>query len=760
MRHVGKDVKRLIADQIVTGSAIFTADIKKPHMAYGRVLRSPHAYAEILKIDAGKALAMEGVYAVVTYEDVGDDQYITNGFTPPKHARLLNKIVKFAGEAVALVVADTEDLADEAIDLIHVEYRVMKPVLNIDAALAPDAPELYSECPGNIAPAKTNLHFEIGDIEAGFAQADEIFEDDFFFETGQNPLAAEPPTVLTWWDGERLYVTGSIAAIAYCQQNVQASLNIPYENITTEAPCVGGSFGSKLFSGNVQPVVYSALMSKKARRPVMYIYSKEEHFATHQIRMATKAHFKLGLKKDGTVTAVQCRQYAEAGYCATTQEFMMGVGALALNFLCKTPNQKFDGDIVITNRMPSGSFRGYGYLEIVAMMSRILSNACKKFGIDPVDYYCKNCVDHGDTFFTAKDRGQEWQISIGPSWPKVFRIVADEFGWKDRFKGWGAPTWISPDGKKARGVGMAIGGQNDVGHKQSNTTVEINGMGSVLLSTAMGEFGAGTRDLMRKIVAEELNCPLEFIRMSIMNTDANPPDFGSTGSRSTYCGGVTALWAAQDLKKKLFEYAGKKLDIPSEDLGLKDGNLFRLSNPSDIISLAPRVLGKVDGLTGYGHFEGAFNVTMYNIQFVEVEVDMETGAFDVIELVMGCDPGRVLNPAGMRNQLDGFLAGIGLAAFEETVFDPRNNRVLNPNMIEYKTGTFNNVPKRRMVIHESFKDDTKSPLPFGAFGAGEPTISPSGPAIRMALYNACGVNLDDYPFLPAKIIEALKTKEV
>ena len=760
MRHIGVESKRLIADQIVTGKAQYTADLRMPHMKYGRVMRSPYPYAEIMNIDTTEAEAMEGVFAVVTYKDVGADQYITNGFTPPKHCHPLSKIVRYVGDAVALVVAETEDIADEAMTKIKVEYRQMKPVLTIDEALAPGAPQIYDEFPGNIAPAKNNLHFEIGDMEQGWKDADGIFEGTYEMSTGQNPLPVEPPTILTHWEGDHLYIKGSIAAIAYCQQNVQASLNIPYENITTEAPCVGGSFGSKLFSGIVHPVVYSALMSKKAGYPVLYTYTKEEHFACHQIRMTSRAHIKLGIRKDGLATAIQVNELAEAGYCAATQEFMLSVGTVTLPFLCKTNNQKFDADVVMTNKCPSGSFRGYGYLEITALMFRVICDACEEFGIDLVDYVSKNCVEQGETFFNAGNPAHPWEVSGGPVWSKLFREGAEKFDWKNKFKGWGVPTSVSEDGRYATGVGMAVAGQNHIGGKPSNTNVEMTGLGSVLISTCMTEFGAGVRDLYRKIVAEELDCPLESVRMSPTNTDSNPPDFGSTGSRSTYAGGISALWAAQDLKKKLFKLASEKLNVPADDLGMKNGVLYRLSNPEEKYPLAPRILGKVDALVGTGHFEGTHNCTMYNCQYIQVTVDKKMGTFTVDKLLNCADAGHIINPLGVQNQLDGFLAGLGLATFEETIFDENDNRIVNPSMIDYKTATFNDVPERDTYVRESFKDmGSDGYLPYGAFGVGEPTISPGGPAIRMAIYNAIGVKLNDYPFLPAQILKALKEKE-
>ena len=758
MRHIGVEHKRIIADQIVTGKAVYTADLRKPNMKYGRVLRSPYAYAEILSIDASEAEAMDGVYAVVTYQDVGPDVYITNGFTPPAHSHPLDKIVRYIGDAVALVVADSEDLADEAMEKIHVEYRPMKPVLTMDEAMAPDAPQIYPNLPGNIAPAKQNINFTAGNLEEGFAEADEIVEVNVALRSGQNPLPVEPPTVLTYWDGDFLNVEGSIAAIAYCQQNVAASLNIPYENIRTIAPCVGGSFGSKLFSGNVQPVVYSALMSKKAGYPVLYTYTKEEHFAAHQNRMHTQGHVKLGVKRDGRATAVVVDQLADAGYCASTQEFMLCVGTHTLTMLCRTDNKQYNSKVIITNKMASGSFRGYGYLESTILISQAIMEACIKLNLDPVEYYKRNALRHGDAFYNAASPMHPWQNSTGPNWDEMLEETAKAWHWREKFKGWGVPTWQSEDGRFVRGVGIGCAGHVDVGGKQSNTNVILTGMGGVIVQTCMVEFGAGVRDVYQKIVAEALDMPLERVKIAPADTMVAPPDFGSTGSRSTYTGGISALYAAQDVRKKVLERASERLNIPVADLGFKNCMIYRLSNPDEKYPLAPRIMGKVDSLTGVGHFGGVENAPIFHTQMVEIEVDKKLGTFEVVDHFGGSDAGTIINPRALYNQVTSFFPGIDIACYEESVMDPRNNRLLNPSMIDYKTRTFNMAPHHDHVVLESFKNKD-SAYPYGAFGVGEPLLAPGAPAIQMAFYNACGIRLKSFPFLPSEVLRALKEKE-
>ena len=757
LKYVGKETKRLLGPQIVTGKAMYTGDFKKPGMQYGKILRSPHPYARLVEINTEKAKACPGVSAVVTWKDVDRNIFITNGFTPPKHHHLMDEYVRFVGDAVALVVAETEDIALEAMKLIEVKYQVLKPVFTIEEALAEDAPQLYPELPGNIAPHKNNLNFEVGDLEKGFAESDVIVEVDSSIENGQNPLPVEPPVTICWYENDTYNFIASAAAPAYCHQNVASALNVPYEQVRLTAPAVGGSFGSKLYSGNVQPLVFAAVMAKAARCPVMFCYTKEEHFAIHQNRMVTNAHIRFGMKKDGLASAVEMRQYADAGVCASTQEFMLAVGTNTLPILCKTDNKKFDAEVVVTNHMPSGSFRGYGYMESTALVSQAIMEACIKLDVDPVDYLVKN-AKKGDRYHNAMAEPHPWQNNKTADWSDLVVKTAEAFGWSGRFKGWGVPTWVSPDGKKARGVGVGAAGHSDTGGKPSNANVTLTGLGAVYLSTCMAEFGAGTRDVMLKIVAEELDMPLECIRVSDADTGMTPPDFGSTGSRSTYCGGIVAKRACEDVKRKLYQLAHEKFGVPEDDLGFKGGKVYRLSNPGETYLLFPHLMGKVDSVTGCGRFEGVHNSTIFHLQFVEVEVDLEMGTFRIVDHFGGSDAGVIVNPLPLRNQLQSFFAGIDIACMEETVWDPNDYRVLNPSNIDYKTRTFNDVVKHDHIVLESMKNSDND-YPFGAVGVGEPLLAPGGPAIRMAIYNACGIKLNSYPFSPAKVIQALKEKE-
>lgn len=759
LRHIGRETPRLIARDVVTGKARYTGDYKLPGMQYGKILRSPHSFARIINIDATKAEALEGVTKVVKWQDVDRDIYVTNGFTPPKHHHIMDEYVRYIGDATALVIAETEQIADEALDLIEVEYEVLEPVFDMHQATKEGAPVLYPEVfPDNVAKHALNLDFQVGDLEAGYEEADAVVEIEGALLSGQNPLPLEPPVIVAEWKGDDVHFIASAAAPAYCHENVAASLNVNYENVRLIAPPVGGSFGSKLYSGNVHCLVFAAVMAKAANCPVRFCYSKEEHFTSHQTRMRTWGKVKFGMTKEGLATAVEVDQIADAGACATTQEFMLAVGTNTLPILCKTNNKRYNGKVVLTNHVPSGSFRGYGYMCSTNLITRAIFKACEELDVDPIDYLEKNAMTLGEEFHNACSRIDHWQTNKTVDWQNLVRETSKAFGWKDRWVGWGKPTWVSDDGTKVRGLGVCAAGHADTGGKTSNANVTITGLGAVYINSVMADFGAGTREVQQKVVAERLNVPLERVRMSDVDTLNSPPDFGSTGSRSTYTGGIAAQHACDDLLERLYQRAEEKVGIPKDKCGFKDGKVFHVDNPEESYPLTPHLMAKVDSITGYGHHPGVDNSTIYHIQCVEVEVDKEMGTFKIIDHFSGGDAGVVINPLAAKNQMQSFFAGIDLACMEETVWDKNDFRVLNPSNIDYKVRTFNDVPPHDHIILESMKD-TENDYPFGAVGIGEPVLAPGGPAIRMAIYNACGITLDDYPFTPDKILAELKKKE-
>ncbi len=755
LRHIGKDTPRLAAHDFVTGRAKYGRDLKRPRMLYGKALRSKYAYANIIDIDTTKAEALPGVEAVMTYKNSPEWR---QGMPMP-HKRFLDNQVRFVGDVVATVAAETEEIALEAIDLIEVKYDPLKPVLNPTESFAEDAPQLYPEMPGNIVPgelfAKQHLGYtdmEFGDPDKGFEEADVIVESHTYVESGQNPLPPEQPAVITEWEGNKLTVRGALSSAGLCAMMNAPQMQIPISDMRVIPSYVGGSYGSKHFSGCGTIILLAASLSKATNRPVAFFYDKEEHFAAQTTRMNTQGIYKIGLKKDGTITAVAGDWIADAGAFSGDQNMMVAVGMISQPILVQSPNVSIKSKLALTNKLPAGAYRGYGYLENCIHLSTALYKGLEKIKMDPVEYFKKNRLKVGDEFFHCY-MCSGMTKSAGPDIKPAIEKSAEVFGWEKRWKGWGVPTRVEDN--KIFAVGCGLAGQSDVGEQPANENVQLDFDGGVTVYCNAVEFGPGTRDVVRKIAAEVLDVELDRVKVTDSDTRSTPYDWGSTGSRSTYSMGCATFEAATDAKNQLLGRAAQMMHCAPEDLITKDGMIFHKQNPEQAMPwVAP--IGFNACITGVGNFKGNYSVTVHQVQFIEIALDKETGKIEVIEEICGTDAGQVVNPLALKGQLDGYFPGIDLAIREETIWD-KDGRVVNPNMIDYKTRTWNEIPKHENVVLET-PPDTSPAAPFGAFGAGEPSLAPSIPAITAALYNATGVWFNSYPISPAEILKALKEK--
>ena len=752
-RHIGKETPRIAAREFVTGKAKYIRDMKRPHMLYGKILRSPYPHANIKRIDTSNAEKLPGVKAVVTYKNA-PDWYLG---MPVPHKRILDGKVRYVGDAVALIAATTEEIAEEALELIDVEYEPLSAVYDIEEALKPNAPELYAEFPGNIIPNEPTteklrhiLDIDIGDTEKGFREADIIVEGTARLESGQNPLPPEAPGVIAEWEDGKLTMWGSFSSPGLAMVRARTEMGLAPDDLRLIAAYVGGSFGSKHITGNDNILLYAAALARAARAPVGLLYTREEQFTAYHVRMRSRASYKVGMKKDGTVTAITGEWLCNCGALSTSQVLMVSVGLEALPMLARCTNEKVKTKTVLTNTIPSGPYRGFGYLENTALLSSVLSMAMEKANLDPVEYHKKNCIKPGDRFFHPYF-GTGWEVSAGPDITRAIEEGARLFGWRNKWRGWSQPTEVN--GTKRRGVGIGVTGTTDIGERASNENVQLNAFGSVTVYCCATEFGTGTRDVVHKIAAEALDVPLERVSITPPDTLVNPWESGSTGSRSTYAMGSAVLAAAEDAKQKLFEKAAPILGTTPEDLETKDGMVYAKAEPEKRLPWIA-VIGWDGAITGVGHFPPRYNIPAYQVQFVEVEVDVETGEVQLLNLVSATDCGQIVNPLAFQGQLQGFLPGVGIAMIEESVMDKTTGHMMNPNMIDYKTHTFPELPTHQFVITET-PPNVDPPCPFGAFGAGEPSIAPTTPAISMAIYNAIGERFFDYPIAPEKILRAL-----
>ena len=749
-RYIGKATPRRDGLDIVTGGSRFVDDLKFERLLHGVVVRSPHAHAIIKSIDAAGAESLEGVKAVLTWENTPDLRYGN-----PRAFRLLDRKVRCTGDAVALIAAESEEIARRAAELVKIDYEVLPAVFDDYEAMADGAPQLYDEFPGNVLPLgdpflgeKSMAGIFTGDVEAGLSEADVIIEGKCGYDNLPNPMPMESPRVVASWGRS---VEGRESVTFWISNQAPYLMKVILGSILGEdvdvrvfgGPC-GGSFGSKLMSW--RPMCYAALLSKCAGRTVKVVYTKEEHLACFVSRPSSRLDIKVGMKKDGTVTAIAGDWLIGTGsYSQTTQaQVAVGCGEAMIALRCK--NWSVKPTIVCTNRTASGIARGFGGQELKCALFPILSRGMAKLDIDPLDFMKKNFIKPGEGYLW---RDAQWYDYRGISFTGMMDRGAEVFGWKDRWKGWLKPTAV--DGAKRIGVGVGVHGNADVGEDVSEAYVRIDNNGRIVIHSCLQEHGTGQRSNAVKVVAEVFQVPLEWVSMAPADTMVNPFEFGPFGSRGTYVILGAIIRAAEDASKKIFELAAPMLGCEASELDTADG-FIRIKNAPQRRVRWQRALFQRTVL-GYGRFEPDYSLSNCLMSFVEVEVETDTGKLTLLRVVNATDVGQIIDPQGLAGQLCGCLgtAGIDSAIFEETVLDSSTGRILNANMIDYKWRTSAEMPTIENVVFET-------PMPthrFHAIGVGEIATSPGPSAVLMAASNALGTWLESYPATPEKILKAL-----
>ena len=568
-RHIGKATPRKDARAIVTGKAEYIGDIKLPEMLFGKVLRSPYPHANISKIDARKARACPGVKAVLTYKNIPKWQ-----FGSPPHRFILDSKVRFVGDAVALVAAETEEIAQHALQLIDVEYEPLPAVYDVEEAMQPQAPQLYTQFPGNVLPRsfsgfgpKTLHEVVMGDVEKGFREADFIAEGTCSYENITNPLPPEPPGVIADWESlSKLNIVVASQSAPQNRMNTQQRLIKSVDVRSIGVQC-GGSYGTK--TSLLVQIGYAAALSRATKRPVKIYYTKGEHFTASPLRIGSRLHAKVGIKKDGTVTALSGEWLVNPGAAAETAQGQVAVGCGEAQLMLRCPNWNLQPKVVLTNLTPSRSVRGFGGQELKSALIPILSMALEKANFDPLEFFKKNFVKAGDGYYW---RDGIWWTGRGVDFSRAMEKGAEVFGWKDKWKGWGKPTAVR--GSKKRGVGVGIHGNADVGESPSEAWVKLNPDSTAVLYVNVSEAGMGQRSSLCKMVAEVLGLPIDCVNITPPDTLVNPFELGLAGSRGTYAVGSAVIRAAEDAKRKLFDLAASILGENAEDLETKDGLIY------------------------------------------------------------------------------------------------------------------------------------------------------------------------------------------
>lgn len=748
---VGKSVKRSDTLEKVTGSAVYAGDIILPGMLHGKIKRCEIAHARIKAIDTSKALALKGVKAVLTHENV--PRVLHYGSPHPRSASvtrdqyILDDRVRYWGEGVAAVAAVSEEIAEEALGLIEVEYEPLPAVFTVEDALKPGAPALHDNGldENNVLPP---VIVERGDIEQGFAEADLVLEGEY--ELGR-PTAAymEPNICVTRWDGNGKLTIWSSTQTAFMVRGALAEvLGVPLNKVRVVVDHMGGGFGAKqdLF----QHEFLAALLARETARPVRMEFSRKETFFGGRSRHPGKIWLKQGFTRDGRITARQARVVFNSGAYGSHSPGVTNVGTAAMTSLYRCDNVHLEGRAIYTNTPIAGAFRGYGVVQTYFAIDLQVDEAAEKLGFDPAEFKLKNAVREGDI-------APSNHPIVGHGLEDCIRRGMAESDWHTARK---APKG---DGVKRRGWGIGCemhGSSAYPGIKeQGNAIVKMNEDGTVTLLTGTAGLGTGAHTALSQIVAEELGVPFEDIAVVQGDTDVVPWDIGAFASHTTYMGGRAAQIAAADVRRQVLAHAAPMLDAAPEDLTIVDGLIMRTDGSNRSIPLgeavAPQRGMPAIQLVGVGTYTPTKSYS-FGAHFVEVEVDTETGEVAVLQVIPVHEIGKIIHPVAAAGQIEGGIQqGIGHTLSEDYVIDLTNGRSLNPSFVDYKMPLSMDMPPIRTIILETAPDPGG---PWGAKGVGEDPIIAIGPAIANAIHDAIGVRFRHYPITPENVLDALRAK--
>ena len=806
---IGKRIPLIDSAGKTTGQGKYADDLTLPGMLFGKILHSPYPHALIRSIDTSKAEALEGVVTVVT----GPDAPNTYGILPVGHdeTALAVEKVRYVGDNVACVVATTEALAEQALELIKVEWEPLPAWFDPEDSMKAQKDWIHPQRPNNI---EKDYHHVFGDPDQGFAEADLVTEHRYVAAEVTH-AAMEPHSTLAAFEIDsqtgqpgRLTVWSSTQVPYYLQHKLSIVLELPMSQIRVIKPLVGGGFGGK--SEIIPLEIIAAVAARKAQAPVKITYTREEVFWAHRGRPRTIIDLKTGAKKDGRLTSVAARVVQDGGaYCSYGVVTILYSGAL-LGALYDIPNIRYDGYRVLTNKPACGAMRGHGTVNVRFAFESQLDEMANQLGIDPIVIRRRNllkppCVTVNNL------RVQSYGL------PECIQQVMERSKWVER-KGKLPP---------GRGLGVAcshyVSGaansiiRSDMPH--STVNIKIDRDGGVVVYTGASDIGQGSDTMVAQIVAEVLGIGMKRIKVIAADTDLTPIDIGSYSSRVTFMNGNASMRSAEDVKKKIIAAAAKKMNCEPEEIVMRDDMVWKRSaleghtngagpetavqvaeaqsasvrevsgrvegqtlrgslqqkrkeeGPKDHMSFEEAVVSAIDfsgALTGTGSYAppkdargGAFKGSgvgpspaySYSAQVAEVSVDQETGEVKVHKVWAAHDCGRALNPVSVEGQVIGSVwMGLGQALQEEMVW--KDGLLMNPGLLDYRSPSSEESPDIEVMIVESIDPEG----PFGAKEASEGSLAATIPAIANAIYDAVGVRLRECPFTPERVLSALRAK--
>ena len=759
---VGQPLAQLEGDEKAAGSALYIADLYRSGMLHGALVQSPHAHALIRGYDIAAARALPGVRAVVTGADL-DPKHRMGAFIKDEPAFAQGK-VRYVGEIVAAVAADTEAIAREAARLVRVDYEALPSVVDPVAALEPGAPLVHDDAAayvkvfdagteGNVC---SRTEFRTGDVASAWAQCDLVVEDTYTTQA-QAHLSLEPCGALAEIDAAgRVTLWSANQSVFRVQASVCESLGLPMTRLRCLTPRVGAGFGNKM-EAHVQPAV--VLLAMKTGRPVKLVLSREEDFETVRARHPFRIRVKTGARADGTLVAREIELLLDGGAYADDSPGVLGYALLMQCGPYRIPHVLAHGRVAYTHKLRFGAFRGFGVPQVTFATETQLDAIASRLGMDPIALRRKNMLVPGDPWFGGQ--------------PIRSNGLAECVDTVERESGWKRGSGDSDSDGMRRGRGVALSAHIS-GLLASGAIVRMLEDGSILLNTGAVDIGQGSNTVLTQICAEALKVPVGQVAIASPDTDGSPYNWGTTASRVTYVAGRSVVGAAAEVEKKLKEHAGEMLECSVDDLELLPGGRVAIKGVEDRAVTFAQISGRAHWAAGgpiIGTHSWVFDqktfdpkravalglpftqigIFSFNAVVADVEVDEATGKVRVVGAWSACDIGRAINPLMATGQVEGaFVQGMGFALVEEMVWD--GARLANPSLMDYKIPTFAELPDTlRAYLIES--DEPSGP--FGAKSVGELGINGVAAAIANAVTAATGVRLRDLPMTGERVLRGL-----
>lgn len=745
LKVVGKKIPNVDSVLKVQGKSKYTVDLELPGMLYGKILRSIHPHAKILNIDTGRAKRLPGVKAII---DSTDTPRVKYGVLIEDEEVMASDKARYMGNEVAAVAAIDEETAQEALELIQVDYEPLPALYDPEEAMMPGAPKIH-DVEGNLA---VQLSFQRGEnVERGFLESDEIFEHKFSTQMVHQCHLEPNSCIASFEDGKLTLWTGYMDPFAL-RLKLAKALNIGESTVKLIQNYIGGAFGAKVEMLPLQPIC--ALLSMKTGRPVKMVYSREEEFFSTRPREAIKFYLKTGVKKDGSLVAQEIKVIGDMGAYAGYGPMIAGRAALYPGNLYRFSHIKADIKCVYTNKTSIGPFRGFGDPQLTFAYESHLDVIAEDLRLDPLELRLKNIYEVGQT--TAHG----WQLnSCGIK--ECLLKVAEKGYWERKEelgKGLACAIFLS-EARVMEGFGGSV------------AFVKIFEDGKVKVITGEADYGQGARTVFTQMAAEELGVSIKDVEILQTDSDFSPFALGPYGDRVTISGGNAVRLAAVDARKQIFQLASHMLEAHPEDLELKDGRIYVKGSPEKFTTLAEvakkflygrggsAIIGKgvdekntvpMDIKTQYGNISSAYT---FVAQMAQVEVDKETGKVKVVNYFTANDLGKAINPLTAEGQAEGSVAqGLGYGLMEGIFYE--GGAVINPSFLDYRILTAIDMPSLETMLVET--NDPNGP--YGAKGAGEPSIVPGAAALANAIYDATGTRIHELPITPEKVLASLGEK--